>query len=87
MPNALGHARLGLAVPRRVVRLASGRNRLKRLMREIFRLHQAALPAMDLVARVRGGCPEAVFKAEFLDLLKRIGAHPVNRRSARASNE
>ncbi|HRH80848.1 MAG TPA: ribonuclease P protein component [Thiobacillaceae bacterium] len=69
MPNDLSHARLGLAVPRRVVRLASRRNRLKRLMREMFRLRQDLLPGLDVVARVKAICPEEQFKSEFLRLL------------------
>jgi ribonuclease P protein component len=69
MPNALGHARLGLAVPRRVIPLASGRNRLKRLMRELFRLMQDGLPSLDMVARVKAVCPEDRFKVEFHQLL------------------
>jgi len=36
-PNALGHARLGLAVSRQVDRTATGRNRIKRVVRESFR--------------------------------------------------
>lgn len=70
MPNSQGHPRLGLAVPRRVIRLASGRNRLKRLMREQFRLNQGGLPSLDIVARVKAVCPEDRFKAEFLRLLR-----------------
>lgn len=69
LPNVLGHPRLGMAVPRRVVRLATGRNRLKRLMREMFRLHQHDLPGLDMVARVRAVCTEDQFKADFLRLL------------------
>lgn len=69
LPNTQGHARLGLAVPRRVIRLACVRNRFKRLMRELFRLNQDKLPAVDIVARVKATCPEEIFKAEFLSLL------------------
>lgn len=37
-PNELTYPRLGLAISKRRVRLAVGRNRLKRLVRENFRL-------------------------------------------------
>jgi len=39
-PNEQKHPRLGLAISKRRVRLAVGRNRLKRLVRENFRLTQ-----------------------------------------------
>lgn len=57
-PNALGHHRLGLTVPRRVG-TAVRRNRIKRLLREAFRLQQHELPgAYDLVVVVRPHEPE-----------------------------
>ena len=45
--NAVGHARLGLALSKKAVAKASQRNRLKRLIRESFRSNK--LPAIDLV--------------------------------------
>lgn len=47
-------ARLGLAIPRKYVKTAVGRNRIKRLVRESFRLHQHAIAGMDLVLTLRG---------------------------------
>ena len=52
-PNDLEHPRLGLAVGRRVGHAAC-RNRWKRLIREVFRLHlQHRLPPIDIVVAVR----------------------------------
>jgi len=42
-PSGRGASRLGMAVSTRVCRKATGRNRLKRLIRECFREHQALL--------------------------------------------
>ena len=45
----LDHARIGLVIAKRKIRRAHERNRVKRLARESFRLHQAELPALDIV--------------------------------------
>lgn len=48
-PNGQSHARLGLAVSRKTARRATARNRIKRQVREAFRLAQHALPGADVV--------------------------------------
>lgn len=45
-----GHARLGVTVSRRVSRGAVGRNRIKRQIRESFRVHQLMLQGFDVLA-------------------------------------
>lgn len=47
--GSLSHARIGLVIAKRKIRRAHERNRVKRLARESFRLHQAELPALDIV--------------------------------------
>jgi len=42
-------ARLGLAIPRKQIRRAVERNRIKRLIRESFRRHQDLLHGLDVV--------------------------------------
>ena len=42
-------ARLGLAIPRKQIRRAVERNRIKRLIRESFRRHQDLLRGVDVV--------------------------------------
>jgi ribonuclease P protein component len=57
--NDKGGPRLGLAV---AVRTAGGgveRNRLRRLIRESFRLHQHELPPVDLVVSARARAKDA----------------------------
>jgi ribonuclease P protein component len=53
MRNDLGAPRLGLAVAVRAAGGAVARNRLRRIIRESFRLHQGALPALDLIVSAR----------------------------------
>ncbi len=51
--NNLSYARLGLAVPKKNIRLATKRNRIKRLIRESFRSHKSLLKGLDIIVLVR----------------------------------
>lgn len=53
--NQLTHPRLGLAIAKKTVKLACGRNRVKRLVRESFRQKQHDLSAIDIVILARRG--------------------------------
>jgi ribonuclease P protein component len=50
--NGQAYARLGLAVPKRLLARAVDRNRVKRLVRERFRLSQAAIAGHDWMVRL-----------------------------------
>jgi len=53
--NGREHARLGVSVGKKRVRSAADRNRIKRLLREAFRLAKSDLPSgVDLVIVPRG---------------------------------
>ena len=52
--NVVGSERLGIVVSKRVVAKAVARNRLKRVIREVFRQTPAeSFSALDIVVRVR----------------------------------
>lgn len=52
-PAAAGAPRLGLSVGAKMAGNAVSRNRVKRTIRESFRLHRPALPPLDLVVGAR----------------------------------
>ena len=75
--NQLAHARLGLAVSRKAVGNAVDRNRLKRIMREVFRLARHELPALDIVVLARPRSADAAsaeLRRSLQDLLQRMSA-------------
>lgn len=53
--NNTDRNRLGLAVAKKRVKLAVQRNRIKRQVRESFRLKQHDLPGVDIVVMVKSG--------------------------------
>lgn len=66
LANDLGFARLGIAVPKRVGN-AVARNRMKRLIRETFRLNRDCVPgSIDLLVVVRRP-PDDLNLGEFRD--------------------
>ena len=58
--NHLGYPRIGYSIPKRGTKLAFRRNRLKRLVKEAFRLNAHRLPKMDLIVLVRGESQDEV---------------------------
>jgi len=51
--NDEGHPRLGMAVASKLAGGSVERNRIRRVIRESFRLHQHEFPAVDLVVNAR----------------------------------
>jgi ribonuclease P protein component len=51
--NNKGHPRLGMAVGSKLAGGSVERNRIRRVVRESFRLNQLELPAVDLVVSAR----------------------------------
>jgi ribonuclease P protein component len=74
-PNDIGGPRLGLAVSVKNAGNAVERNRLRRTIRESFRLHQHELPAADIVVSARGRArevPAAELRASLDALWKKV---------------
>jgi len=67
LPSTASQARLGLAVSRKVSKRAVARNRIKRIIRESFRL-RAALPAVDVLVIARSSAAGAASPALRADL-------------------
>jgi ribonuclease P protein component len=74
--NESGAPRLGLSVAVRTAGGAVGRNRIRRIIRESFRLHQHEIPAVDLVVSMRPAARAAAspeLRASLAALWKRVG--------------
>ena len=75
LPNGLDHSRVGITVTRKVGG-AVRRNRVKRTLREVFRMHRHQLrPPMDLVVNARTTIVSSSFaglETEFLQSFRRL---------------
>ena len=82
-PNELNRPRLGLIVAKKTAKLAVKRNYMRRVIRELFRLNQHDLPAIDLVIQVQKTFEKTQFdviKQEFTQLtLKLIAKNAVTK--------
>lgn len=51
--NSLTHSRIGVSVAKKNIKKAVARNKLKRIVKESFRLKHRVLPAVDIVLIVK----------------------------------
>ncbi len=73
--NALTHPRLGMVVGKKVAKLSVSRNYMRRVIRQLFRLHQHDLGHVDLVVRVQKVfCPKdyVAIEQEFIELMNKF---------------
>ena len=72
LPGSFDYPRLALVVPKRLAPRAVTRNRIRRLVREAFRLEQQRLGSLDCVVRlVKAPSGAPVTRAEIEALLAR----------------
>lgn len=69
--NNLENARLGLTVAKKHLKRAHARNRIKRIVRESFRLKQHQLPNYDFVFVAKGGIGKLT-NAELFETLEKL---------------
>lgn len=75
--KSAGPARLGVALTRKMIPHAVERNRVRRLVREAFRLHVARQLPMDFVVSLRQGVTRAelpLLRGELVTLLDQLCA-------------
>jgi len=73
--NDVGHARLGMAIAKKRLRRAVDRNRIRRTVRESFRLARKDLPDVDIVVLARhctGRMATGSLRAELADAWRRM---------------
>lgn len=78
--NGLPHPRIGLVIGKKSVKLSVERNRIKRQLRETFRLHQADLAGWDIVVIARKGLADldnAELAKQFGKLWRRLSRTPI----------
>jgi ribonuclease P protein component len=69
--NDISHPRLGITIAKKRVRKAHNRNRVKRVIRESFRLHQHQLPNVDIVV-IGKSSAENMTNQELFTLLEKL---------------
>jgi len=73
--NELAHARIGVIASKRSVRLAVDRNRIRRIVKEQFRVNQSKLTNVDIVVIAKKGIGQSInieLRRCILHLLEKI---------------
>lgn len=76
-PSLTGESRLGMAVSRKVSKRAVARNRIKRVVRESFRMQRSELPPLDVLVIARtaaAGIDKPILRADLDGAWRRLQA-------------
>jgi ribonuclease P protein component len=76
MPNTLDYVRLGIVVSKKVARHAVSRNYIKRVIREVFRLHCQSKRSLDIVVRINLQFGRHEFRAVEQEFIQAMGKIP-----------
>lgn len=76
--NTFDHPRLGITLAKKRVKKAHDRNRLKRVIRESYRLNQHSLPKVDIVVVGKSGL-DKLTNQELFSLLEKLWKKLSNR--------
>ena len=69
LPNGLLYSRLGFSISSRTVKLASNRNRIKRIFREIYRKEKKSVKkGFDIVIIIRRNLPRPIQYKDMKDM-------------------
>ena len=74
--NRLDSARLGMVIGKKAVNRSVGRNRIRRIIRENFRLSRSVLPSLDLIVLARRDIdqfPVSELNSKLAKLWQRLG--------------
>lgn len=82
--NQTNESRLGLAISKKNARRAVDRNRIKRIARESFRIHQDKLAGLDFVIMAKFAAVQADNKVLASSLLKHL--ETLNRKFSKSSD-
>ncbi|WP_261842973.1 ribonuclease P protein component [Aliamphritea ceti] len=83
-PNELDHSRVGFVFSKKNIRLAVNRNRVRRIIRESFRLEQQQLPNVDIVILARKGLGD-MENEQVHKLIKRSWSRLINKAKPKKS--
>lgn len=78
--NNYSHSRIGLIVAKRKIKKATARQRIKRLIRESFRLNKIQISHWDIICIVQSGAGQRTNPELFKDLevaWKKLAARPI----------
>lgn len=78
-PNQLPHARLGIIIGKHLVKHATDRNRLRRVIRESFRHHKEALDGFDIIVLVRSMPNVKLAKTELRETIDHLWRDLLNK--------